>query len=107
MATDDRLYFVAECPASPGFGGVVVLRSMSNARFVFFAPCCGIAWREPPLRGRLDQIHSLAELEPSGVRLPSPLEIRNEAPTLAILRDEPADPWTAYVPGLLTVIRTS
>lgn len=100
----DRLYFVAECPASPGFGGVIALLSTTGSRLVFFAPCCGIAWRQAPVDGRLDEIASLADLEPSGVRLPSLPEIRAEAPAIAILRDEPLDRWTADIPGLKTSV---
>lgn len=98
----DRLYFVAECPASPGFGGVVVLHSITMPRLVFFAPCCGIAWREVPSDRRLDAITPLTALEPNGVRLPSLREIQHAAPTLAIIRDEPASTWLADIPGLLT-----
>lgn len=98
----ERLYFVAECPASPGFGGVVVLRSTASGQFIFFAPCCGIAWREVPVEGRLDVITSLADLEPAGVRLPSLAEVRAEAPALKIIRDESSDNWSADIPGLET-----
>lgn len=84
-----RVYFVAECPASPGFGGVVVLRSTTDGPLLFFAPCCGLAWNEVPTR-RLDTIASLAEIAPGNVRLPSLPEIRSPAPELRILRDEPA-----------------
>lgn len=100
MTQPKRLYVVAECPASPGFGGVVALLSTATGRLVFFAPCCGIAWRDAPVDGRLDVVTALPDLEPDGVRLPSRAEVGAAAPTLEILRDEPADTWLADIPGV-------
>jgi hypothetical protein len=102
-----KLYVVAECPASPGFGGVFVLRSATTGRLVFFAPCCGIAWREAPLDGRLDVIDSLSDLAPGGVLLPSLPEIHIAAPSLTIVREELADNWIGDIPGLRLAAGTS
>jgi len=95
-----RLYIVAECPASPGFGGVVALLSLTSDRLVFFAPCCGLAWHSAPIDGRLDSINTLESLEPRGVRLPSVANLATNAPSLTVLREEPLHSWIADIPGL-------
>jgi hypothetical protein len=96
--SENTLYVIAECPASPGFGCVVVLKSHSTGKLLFFAPCCGIAWDEPPFGGRLDEIRSLEEVEPGSVTLPTSFDLRAAGLDLFIIRTEPLHRWDADIP---------
>jgi len=90
------LLVVADCPASPGVGCVVALKSVPSGKLVYFAPCCGLAWLRPPLTGRLDEINSLADLGVITVTLPTEAELRSSA--IDIVRTEPLEAWQADIP---------
>ncbi len=94
--SDLRMCVVAECPVCPGAGCVVALNVVGDAKLVYFAPCCGIAWWEAPLHGRIDQITSLADLGVATVALPTKGEV--EAEGLRVLRQEPLDAWADTIP---------
>jgi hypothetical protein len=94
----DVLYVVAECPACPGVGGVVVLKSEVSGALVFFAPCCGTAWPEPPFDGRLDEIHSIEEIAPGRVEVATPADLRANNLELLVIRTEPLQRWEVDLP---------
>jgi hypothetical protein len=94
--SSEVLHVVAECPVCPGAGCVVALKSAESGKLVYFAPCCGIAWWQPPLSGRIDEIKSLADLGVRVVTLPSAADIRTSGSE--ILRAEPFDRWAADIP---------
>jgi hypothetical protein len=95
------LYVVAECPARCGFGDVVVFRSATSSQLYFFSSCCGCAWKEPPLSGDLDEVSSLVELAPEGVRMPTLEELETAGYASLIVREERAEDWIADIPNLL------
>jgi hypothetical protein len=66
---------------------------------VYFAPCCGIAWREPPLHGRLDEINSLQQVDPGPVTLPTREELSDAGVDRLVVRTEPLDDWVEDIPG--------
>jgi hypothetical protein len=94
------LLIVGECPVLCGMVGVVVLRSIATGRLVFFAPCCGLAWHLPP-RDRVDEIHSLDDIEPGSLALPTREELAALAPALVVIREEPVDDWIEFLPRLV------
>lgn len=94
MKKDDQsLHFVADCPASPGFGGVIVLRTREGA-FIYFAPCCGLAWSSIP--GQLDLTQTPGELGAEQLSLPSRLDV--EEAGIRIIRTEPLENWVDDLP---------
>jgi hypothetical protein len=98
-AIEDRhLFVIAECPASPGFGCVVALKAVSTGRLVYCAPCCGIAWRKPPLSGRLDEISSPEQLELGPLAIPTLEDLRTAGVDQLIIRQEPLDRWVRDLP---------
>jgi hypothetical protein len=97
-SSEDVLFVIAECPASPGFGCVLVVKALSTGKLIYFAPCCGIAWKEPPFEGRLDEIHSLEDVEPSGVTLPTWVDLRAADIEMLVIRTEPLQRWGDDIP---------
>jgi hypothetical protein len=69
------LYSVGDCPVCSVSGAILVFISISTGQPVFYCPSCGTAWRKPPEPHRLDEINSLQEVAPEGVRLPSKEEL--------------------------------
>jgi len=93
------LYVVAECPVDSG--GVVALKAALTGKIIFAAPCCGIAWREPPLSGLLDEVTAIVDVEP-GPMIPATLaELTKAGLEKKILRTEPVEdfPGLEDVPG--------
>jgi hypothetical protein len=93
-----RVFSVGDCPVDPGFGVVLVLAMQTTGDFVFFCPACGCAWREPP-QGRLDEINSLDEVAPDGVRLATDAELAGLAGKLLEADDEP---WESDLAEILS-----
>ena len=69
------MYSIGACPVCPGFGEVVVLTSKLDSTVVYYCPACGTAWKQAPAPDRLDEVSSLNDLAPGGVRLATKDEI--------------------------------
>jgi hypothetical protein len=69
-----KLYSAGECPVCADSGAVLLLREADSETIVFFCPLCGVAWKEPPLDRRVDEVASLETIAPNGVTLPSEAE---------------------------------
>src|SRR6476620_10121022 len=70
-----KVYSAGDCPACPGFGKLLVLFSVRSGRNVFYCPTCGTAWDSLSPPSRLDQVRTIHEVAPDGVRLPSRAEV--------------------------------
>jgi len=68
------LVSVCPCPVCGSFAPVLVLVRLDEDEFVYFCPGCETAWPDAPVFPVLDQVHSLDELAPKGVRLPTKIE---------------------------------
>jgi hypothetical protein len=68
------LYSAGDCTVCSTSGIAVVLASLRGG-YVYHCPMCGIAWSEPPAAG-VDEVLTVAEIAPAGVRLPSADEIQ-------------------------------
>jgi hypothetical protein len=73
--SEKLLYSVGDCPVCSVSGAVLVLISISNEEPVFYCPTCENSWAKQPEPNRLDEVNSLQELAPEGVRLPSKEEL--------------------------------
>jgi len=92
------LYSACDCPVCFDSGAVLLLRASSSGRMIFFCPLCGVAWREPPLDRRIDEILSLEDLAPNGVTLPT----ASEALTTGLdLTTVPLKVWVRFLEDLL------
>jgi hypothetical protein len=69
------VYSIGDCPACPDFGQVVVLTSKADGNLVYYCPACGTAWLTPPAPDRIDQVNSLEEVAPCGVKIATRLDI--------------------------------
>ena len=65
------LYSTGDCPVCADSGAVLIFCSKASSELVFYCPLCGVAWSSPPIDRRLDEIHSLEQVAPSGISLPS------------------------------------
>src|SRR5678815_4377075 len=70
-----RLYSAGDCPVCADSGAVLCLKTAQSGRLIFFCTGCGVAWWTPPPVRTLDEINSLKNLAPEGVRFPSDLEV--------------------------------
>jgi predicted RNA-binding Zn-ribbon protein involved in translation (DUF1610 family) len=88
MASNDleqKIYSVGECPVCGDSGTVIALKGVHSGTMVYLCPLCGVAWRKPPLDGRIDEIASLRDLERGGVVLPTEEEaLRTGYPSKAV-----------------------
>lgn len=75
-ARDERgVVSIGDCPACSTFAPVMVLVSVQSGQLVFFCPGCETAWSSPPPAHVLDEVSSLGQVAPLGVRLPSRQEL--------------------------------
>lgn len=93
------LYSVGDCPVCSVSGAILVLISVSTGAPVFYCPACETAWERQPEPHRLDEVHSLQELVPAGVRLPSKEEIARLLPGRVTAVDY--EDWAGQLVGLL------
>jgi hypothetical protein len=98
-SSEPPLYVVCECPVGCGMMGVLALKIVSSGKLVFFAPCCGLAWREPPLHGRVDETNAMETVEPGPLVLPSLDDLRKA--NLVVIRTEPLADWHLDMPATL------
>lgn len=66
-----KLHSAGDCPVCADSGALLCVESIANGSVILFCPLCGTAWDEPPIEGRVDAVHSLHEVAPSGIALPS------------------------------------
>jgi hypothetical protein len=92
------VFVVSDCPASPGFGYVIILKSLPVGSLFFFAPCCGLGWKERPSSCRLDETNSLDEVAPGGVALPTRIEIKAGGYNKFVTREIPYEEWADDIP---------
>ena len=88
------LFSLGDCPVCADSGAVLVVRSLDSGRLCFFCPLCGIAWADPPPLGVLDHVHSLDDLAPSGISLPTRTDLGSLARNPS-LREERYETWRA------------
>lgn len=92
------LYSVSDCPVCADSGAVLLLKAYGSGQTVFVCPLCGVAWREPPLDGRIDEIATLESLAPDGVTVPTSAEALSTGLTLT---EVPFDRWFSFLKGEL------
>lgn len=96
-----KILSAGECPVCYGSGALIVLYDRLSAKPVFFCPSCGTAWLDPPLDMRVDEIASLRDRAPGGVRMPRLDEVDTLTQAGLHLEDVTGDEWEKYLTDLL------
>ncbi len=92
------IYTVCNCPCDGG--PVVALKASDTGKPVYFAPCCGIAWPEAPLHGRLDVLLSFEDIAPAGVLVATLADLRAGGMQGHVTGTEPLERWRDDIPSL-------
>jgi hypothetical protein len=87
------LFGTMECPVCADSGSLICLKRKQAGAFVFYCPLCGIAFREVPPPGTVDEILSLQQIAPDGVELPS----RQEVEASGLELEEVSDHWLEWL----------
>lgn len=93
-AATRMIYSVGDCPVCADSGAVLLLKAVGSDRMVFLCPLCGVAWREPPVDRRLDEVETLQDLAPNGVALPT---VSEATATGLALTEVAFDDWSALL----------
>jgi hypothetical protein len=101
----EKLLSLGDCPICMDSGAMLLLTSLGPPQSaIFYCPLCGVAWTEPPRDGRVDEIASLGDVAPSGVRLPTAAEALQAGTELAakgtVMVEVPLNDWLHFLEDL-------
>ena len=68
------LLSAGDCPVCSSSGVLALLVSVADGSMLFVCPLCGVAWASPPPENTVDEIVSIEESAPKGLRFPSAVE---------------------------------
>ncbi|RYE79997.1 MAG: hypothetical protein EOO74_02825 [Myxococcales bacterium] len=71
---------------------------MATVRMIYVAPCCGCVWSKVPADDDPPDALSLKDINASQVELPTPADLLQERPPVAILRTERLSSWRDDIP---------
>jgi transcription elongation factor Elf1 len=89
------IYHLGECPVCAGSGILICLVSHASGEVVLFCPLCETAWRRLPEPRQVDEINSLSDLAPRGVRLATAEEVVRAG--LGRPRTDEAEEWFHFL----------